>query len=110
MKHFTTVTQEGVTASQPGTCVSVTTGCGKVVLHVSRSYDIPNVFGGRGVAKPLDCNGMEFESSEAAWAFALERGYSRRYYTSRELRARRVKEARRPGQLLMPSWSDVCAA
>lgn len=110
MKHLTTVTQEGVTLSQPGVCASVMTGCGKCVLHVSRAYEVRNVFGGVGVHKPLDCDGMEFDTSEQAWSFALARGYVRRYYTSRELRARRVKEARRPGQALMPSWSDVCAA
>lgn len=91
-----TVTQEGVTESQPGTCVSVTSSEGRHTLNVFRAYrELPNQWGGRGVHKHCDCNGMQFESSDAAFAYAFERGYLRRYYTSPELRAHRVARAER---------------
>lgn len=81
----TLVTQPGVTVSQPGVSVSTTspiyTADGTCVpgvcrLNVSRHYDhIPNEFGGHGVSKPCDADGMLFISTEEARAYALARGY-----------------------------------
>lgn len=90
-----TVTQNGMTQSQPGTNVS---SCNDwrgervvYVLSVSRYYpDLKNKMGGLGVFKKLDCDGMEFPTSEAAHQFAHERGYTREYFTAPDLRARNV--------------------
>jgi hypothetical protein len=63
--------------------VSVSTlspcGPGKVRLNVGRHYPIRNQFGGIGVFKPADCDGMLFDNREAAIAYALQRGYLMRY-------------------------------
>jgi hypothetical protein len=79
----TTCTQNGITKSQPGVSVSVGSGYlpdGKVILSVTRSYQIKNSFGGIGVSKKLDCYGKVFDNSDAAWAFAFEHGYTMIYY------------------------------
>ena len=76
-----TCTQNGVTKSQPGTSVSVTTIDGKSILHVSRYYrDLPNRHGGTGAFKSLDCDGMVFDNSDQAFKFALQRGYTRAWF------------------------------
>jgi len=81
MSRHATVTQEGVAPRQPDMCVSVTSGSGRNVLNVSRCYTgLTNGIGGRGRFKPCDCDGFEFASAEAAFAFALERGYLRRFH------------------------------
>jgi hypothetical protein len=81
-----TATQDGITSSQPGTSVSAMTHYDEnghragVRLSVTRYYPyLPNEFGGIGVIKPLDCNGMIFKSNEEAFQFALERGYLQEY-------------------------------
>jgi hypothetical protein len=83
-----TVTQEGVTKSQRGVSVSVTTGSGikGAVLNVSRHYDKKTM--------RLDANGKTFDTQEEAWDFALERGYTRLYFTDRALRQLRVERGR----------------
>jgi hypothetical protein len=93
-----TCTQEPVTASQPPVCVSVHHGGGTVhTLKVARLYpDLTNQWGGKGRFKRLDADGLQFETHEAAWAYALERGYCRAYHTDPWLRARRVADAIRP--------------
>lgn len=90
MQRKSTCTQEGMVASQPGVCVSVTTASDRTyaVLNVSRMYpDLPNEWGGKGVFKHCDCDGMRFPNSEAAFAYALERGYCRLWFKSPEHRA-----------------------
>lgn len=81
----TLVTRGGVAPSQPGVSVSTTSPIyaadgtyvpGVCRLNVFRYYDhLPNEFGGRGVSKPLDADGMLFISTDEARRFALERGY-----------------------------------
>lgn len=92
-REIGTCTQNGMTQSQPGTSVSCTTGAGinGAILHVSRHYPtLRNQWGGRGVSKPLDCDGMHFATCEAAHKFARERGYTREFFTPADLRARHV--------------------
>lgn len=80
-KRIVTVTQEGMTRSQPGMSVSVRSGEGRHVLCASRYYEqLGNEFGGKGRFKNCDCDGMEFESSDAAFAFAHQRGYLQPFY------------------------------
>jgi hypothetical protein len=100
---MTTVTQNGMVSSQPGTAVSVTSPYnGGVRLNVSRYYDdLPNKFGGRGVHKSLDCDGLIFKTSQEAFDFAFKRGYTRTYYSSPDLRAKRVKDGVRRKELAM---------
>ncbi len=84
MKHIVTVTQEGVTASQPGVNCSVTSFNGTCTLNVRRLYpNLCNDFGGRGVFKRLDADGILFPSADAAFAFARDRGYVRPYFKAR---------------------------
>lgn len=92
-KRYPTVTTEGMVPSQPGCLVSVSSCNGVSTLNVSRDYKLPNKWGGIGRFHKLDCDGMQFPSSEAAFAFAEWRGYIRRYYTSPDLRARRLRRA-----------------
>lgn len=95
--NMITVTQDGVTLSQPGICVATMHNFKRdvVILHVSRFYpDITNRFGGKGVHKPLDCDGKEFATKELADTFAFEHGYTREYFTDPDLRAQRVQRAR----------------
>ncbi len=77
-----TVTQNGMTESQPRTYVSTTFPYNNGVrFNVHRYYhDIPNKLGGKGVFKPLDCDGMWFKDSEEAKKFSLSRGYSQIWY------------------------------
>lgn len=91
-----TCTNDGITKSQPGICVSTRTINGVVVLNVYRNYDIKNSYGGVGVSKPLDAYGMIFHSEEDAWAYALVHGYLREYFTLPSIRARRKALANRP--------------
>jgi hypothetical protein len=73
-REIKTVTQCGMVSSQPGTSVGSSHfhGSGVYVLNASRYYpDMPNAFGGKGVFKKLDCDGMEFSTREAAHQFAL---------------------------------------
>lgn len=98
-RRIQTCTQDGMTPRQPGVSSGTTSGGGApgCILNVSRHYpDLPNKWGGRGVSKPLDGNGRWFPSVEEAGAYALERGYTRRYFTEPGLRARRVAAARDP--------------
>jgi hypothetical protein len=93
-REIKTVTQCGMVSAQPGTSVGSSHfhGSGVHVLNASRYYpDMPNAFGGKGVFKKLDCDGMEFSTREAAHQFALERGYTREYFTEPSLRARNVE-------------------
>jgi hypothetical protein len=90
---ITLVTQNGMTANQPGISSSTTHQLGTSVwrLNVSRYYpNLRNSFGGLGVSKRCDADGMEFSSSEAARQYALEHGYLQPYFTSPALRARRL--------------------
>ena len=93
--HITTVTQEGMVSSQPGCSVSTTwparpDGSG-FRISVSRHYHhLPNQFGGLGVRKPLDGDGMIFETYDAARNWLISHGYVRRYFTSPELRRHRL--------------------
>lgn len=83
-KFQATVTQNGMTVSQPGTSVSVTNftrdGQRVAILNVTRSYNVRNKFGGIGLAKPLDNHGKVFQNSDEAWQFAFERGYTRKFF------------------------------
>ena len=66
------------TCSAPGWCVAISSegwGGGPCTLLVHRTRDLPNKWGGRGVSHYGDGNGKEFPTSEAAWAYALSRGY-----------------------------------
>lgn len=84
------VTQNGMTARQPGMSVSCASSENntKHVLNVSRHYENCNPAPApwnpthmlTWKIKPCDCDGMEFESSEAAFAFACERGYTQPYF------------------------------
>ena len=100
MSGITLVTQSGMTKSQPGVCVSYTLphyGDRMVTLHVTRSYDrLPNEFGGHGVTKHLDGDGLRFSAYEEASAYAADRGYLQAYFTSPDLRARKVAEGFNP--------------
>lgn len=90
-----TVTQNGMVQSQPGTSVSYghLHGSGVHTLSVTRYYpNLKNSFGGLGVFKNLDCNGMEFPSCEAAQKFAFDHGYIREYFTAPDLRARNIAQ------------------
>lgn len=81
-KHTTTVTQEGVTKSQPNAFVGVVYPYqGKVRLNAHRYYDnVTNDFLGKGKSKSLDHDGKLFDNTEQAWQFALSHGYSRPWY------------------------------
>jgi len=81
-RYVSIVTQHGMTACQPGTSVSSTTPVsGGARLNVSRYYpDLQNEYGGKGVIKPLDCDGMWFRDTEEARKFSLSRGYSQIWY------------------------------
>lgn len=72
--------------------VSLTTGTGieGAILNVARHVR----FGDRYVIQHASHNGLLFASSDEAWQFALERGYIVEYFTSPELRARRVARGR----------------
>lgn len=94
-KQVITTTQSGMSPSQPGMNVSVTSGMGKHVLNVSRHYNhLLNEFGGYGVSKRCDCDKMEFPSSEAAFAFALDRGYCRVWNRREMIHPRRAWDPR----------------
>ena len=72
---------------------------------MSRYYpNLPNEFGGIGVHKPADDDGMIFKDSDDAEAHAIKKGYVQKYFTSPELRARRIERAKQMkeeiGQLL----------
>lgn len=89
--NATSVTHNKITASQPGVCISYITtyGSDKTTLRAFRHYDhLPNQFGGKGVFKRCDADGMEFDSPEAAKAFAYERGYLQMYHRSERDRQR----------------------
>lgn len=104
MRKFTTVTQEGITSSQPGTHVSVCCPAGyeteelrnSVRLNVFRVYDLPNEFGGVGVHKHLDAHDKLFPTRDDAWKYCLEHGYIRKYYTSPDLRQHHLDEGFNP--------------
>jgi len=77
--------------SQPGVVVAVhhLHGSGEYMLSVSRYYpSLPNDMGGRGRFKNCDHRGKVFSSYDEAWAFALDRGYTRPWFYP-ELHARR---------------------
>ena len=103
-REISTCTQDGMTQAQPGTSVSVghLHGSGVYTLSVSRFYPtLKNSFGGRGVFKKLDCDGMEFATNEAAWAFAFEHGYTRLCFISASSRARNIENgATRKAQIM----------
>lgn len=90
-KPSKTVTQNGMSKSQPGTCVSVTFG-GRfgVQLSVKRYYpNLRNSFGGLGVFKSMDSDGKVFLNSDDAWEFAYDHGYIREYFSTPSARAAR---------------------
>ena len=96
------VTQEGVTPSQPDVGVGTTSparpdGTG-FRLSVHRYYaNLTNEWGGVGRIKPLDGNGLVFDTSEQAHQWAVDHGYVRPYFTSPQLRAmRKQRAAERP--------------
>lgn len=92
-RYMQTCTQEGMVPSQPGMGVSVTSGGGVVELHVYRNYPhLINEWGGRGVFLRGDAYGRRFPTEQAAWDFALERGYIRPWFYP-EARARRLARA-----------------
>lgn len=103
----TLVTQAGTAPSQPSVGVSTTSPIyaadgtyvpGVCRLNVFRHYDhLPNEFGGRGVSKPLDANGMLFISTDEARRFALERGYLQVYRNCAGHERRIEIERRYPG-------------
>jgi len=79
MNREASVVHGGITNSQPG----VNCSCrypdsdGKVRLRVFRVYDqLTNEFGGKGRFKYLDADNKQFDTVEAARAFALDRGYT----------------------------------
>lgn len=89
--HINTVTVNGMTPSQPGVSVSVTSPVyesltsSRIVaaceLSVTRHYrDLPNKYGGKGKFKKLDGYGKKFDSTDEAWAWALEHGYIRPWF------------------------------
>ena len=90
-RHVDTVTQGGVTPTQPGVSVSATTFNGSTTLHVTRHYNLVNGWGGIGRIHHLDCDDIEFPNGNAAHDFALQRGYLHewfpRAYASTALRA-----------------------
>lgn len=95
-RHRNTVTQEGVTASQPPVSVSCTIpwNHGRVRLNVCRHYSLlHNHLGGFSKIKPLDGDGKMFDTSDEAWQWALEHGYIREYFTHPEMRARHLANA-----------------
>lgn len=97
---ITYVTQNGMTKSQPGVCVSYTLphyGDHMVTLHVTRHYQhLRNEFGGWGVTKYLDGDGLKFATYEEAKAYAISRGYLQKYFTAPDLRAREVAKGFNP--------------
>ena len=87
-----TVTQEGVTPSQPGWCVSVQSTPSTHTLCVFRVRPaLRNKFGGHGVHQYGDHYNAKFATAEEAWEFALSRGYLRTYQS--HLRPARKKLA-----------------
>lgn len=95
--HKATVTQEGVTKSQPSVGCSVSEYSGKVVLNVYRNYpNLKNSFGGLGKFSKLDADGKAFKTSDEAFAYAKDHGYLREYFTDDALRSKRKKAARNP--------------
>jgi hypothetical protein len=55
--------------------------CGGVRLSVFRAYDqLTNEWGGKGVHKHLDGDGLVFATSEEARAYAEEHGYTRKWF------------------------------
>lgn len=96
------VAGNGMVPSQPGTSVSVSSPAydkhynviGGAELHVFRYYqNLRNEFGGHGKFKNCDCYGMIFPTTDEAFAYAAERGYTQEYFTSPDLRARRLAQA-----------------
>lgn len=80
-RQHSTVTQEGVTTTQPGVSVSVTSFENTHTLNVARHYDnLTNRWGGLGRIKPLDCDGMKFASSYEAFEYAYQHGYIRDWF------------------------------
>lgn len=112
------VTMSGMTKSQPGVSVSVSSPVydreynviGSARLHVTRHYDhLPNKWGGHGVSKSLDCDGMIFDSIDEAFAYAFERGYEQEYWSADDLRQKRMDEGYNPKTRMFegpnpPSW------
>lgn len=107
-----TVTQYGMTKSQPGTSVSTTTPVGTGSrLNVSRYYDnLKNEWGGKGRLKDLDCDGMIFSTSDEAHQYALDRGYLqewfRRGYPERAYQAaiKTVEHGEYKGKRKLTKW------
>jgi hypothetical protein len=92
MKKPKTVTQIGVTTSQPGICVSTHVPAydenyniiAGAKLSVFRAYDkLPNEFGGIGIHKRCDGDGKLFKSHDEAMQWAFEHGYIREYFRNK---------------------------
>jgi len=118
MSHRTCAAEAVSGHPHDGISVSLTTGSGIVgaILNVRRCRwlepDQAARFHARGtglsmvVPRSLDSfvqvlfrlpdDGRRFASEDAAWAFCLERGYTRRYFTAPDLRARRLARADEP--------------
>jgi hypothetical protein len=92
-KHITTCTQNGMTKSQPGMCVSTSSYNGVVILNVYRSRNIKNSFGGIGRSAHCDAHGKQFKTTDAAYAYALDHGYLQVFNIPQSIRQRRVKAA-----------------
>jgi hypothetical protein len=92
------VTQEGVTPSQPhigvGTISPARPDGTGFRLSIHRFYnDLSNEWGGMGRLKPLDGNGLIFDTREQAQQWTVDHGYVRPYFTSPSLRAERKRRA-----------------
>lgn len=100
-KHITTVTQDGMTVSQPGVSVSTTIFEGNVTLNVHRSRNLKNKFGGIGVSAKCDAYGMKFKTSDEAFAYAYSHGYLQVFHTPASIRQRRVNAAVIPKKAML---------
>ena len=75
------------TVTQDNWGVSTMSGDGlpKVILQVYRTYLFPERIGTREYTKIAlgDANGKSFDTTDQAFAYALERGYLKPYYNRR---------------------------
>ncbi len=106
--RINTCTMESTTRRQPGVCVSQISGhdfkSGKmidgVMLSVFRAYERPKD-GKTGFInvkyKHCDGNGRVFKSRQECDRFCLERGYTREWYPSPDLKARCRQAAQAKG-------------
>lgn len=110
-----TCTADPITQNQARLCVALshTHGTNIHKLSVFRVYpDLPNTFGGKGLHAHCDHDGKEFPTAEAAWAFALTRGYLRPWHTSQRPARKRLAHDPRfvvwTGETLPQRVGEVC--